>query len=111
MNEKINYENNNLRGGKNVMKVEVISSAEKPPLLVDILLYTPINQGTMTHTYLPLADLVVERGDGVKATIAEVDSKKQRARRKKHEHKFKIRFRKASKSHLTQTHESKEDNL
>ena len=109
MNEKINYENNDLRGGRNVMKVEVISSAEKLPLLVDILLYTPINQGTMRHTYLPLADLVVERGDGVKATIAEVDSKKQRARRKKHEHQMKIRFRKASKYLLTKPYESKEE--
>ena len=98
VHEKINFENKNIQGGRNIIRVRTMSKTGKQPLLVDIQLNTPYGEdlGQKESVFIRVSDLLLERGDAVKATITEVNSKGQRDLRKKHD--FGIRYdRKAYK--------------
>ena len=87
IHEKINFENKNTQGGRNIIQVRTMSKTGKLPLLVDIQLNTPYEEdvGQKRNVFISVSDLLLERGDAVKATITEVNSKGQRNLRKKHD--------------------------
>lgn len=87
IHEKINFENKNIHGGRNIISVRTMSKTGKLPLLVDIQLNTPYEEdvGQKRNVFISVSDLLLERGDAVKATITEVNSKGQRNLRKKHD--------------------------
>jgi len=88
IHEKINFENKNIQGGRNIIRVRTMSQTGKLPLLVDIQLNTPYEEdvGQKRNVFISVSDLLLERGDAVKATITEVNSKGQRNLRKKHDY-------------------------
>ena len=98
---KINYDNKKIRGGRNIVRVRTMSRTGKQPLFVDIQLSTPYNESEKGHqgkVYISVSELLLKRGDAVKATITEVNSKDQRTLRKKHD--FGVRYdKKVSKEH------------
>ena len=91
IHEKINY-GNKIGGKVNVLKVEIMSKFDRQPLLVDIKLYTPVEGRPM---YISLSDLIIARGDGKEASMAQVDSKEHRVFRKMHD--YGVRFKRLNR--------------
>ena len=92
VHEKINFENKSVQGGRNIIRVRTMSKTGKLPLLVDIQLSTPYEEdvGQKKNVFISVSELLLERGDAVKASITEVNSKEQRKLRKKHD--FGVRY-------------------
>jgi len=87
IHEKINY-GNKVGGKVNVLKVEIMSKLDRQPLLVDIKLYTPVDG---QNIYISLSELIIARGDGREASMAQVDSKEHRVFRKMHDYGVKFK--------------------
>lgn len=87
VHEKINFENKNIQGEMNIIRVRTMSKTGKQPLLVDIQLDTQYEEGLgqKRSVFISVSELLLERGDAVKASITQINSKGQRDMRKKHD--------------------------